>query len=63
MNPGNGYCSPRYFLSLYVRVLCKIWTLLSAGSLANRADPNQTPHKNASDQGLYSLLKLQEVKV
>ena len=30
--------------------------------IANRADPDQTPEKAASEQGLHCLLKLQEVK-
>ena len=41
------------------RVICKTWT----GTLANSADPNQTPQNAAaSDQGVHCLLKLQEVK-
>ena len=40
------------------RVLCKTLT----GTLANSADPNQTPQSAASDQGLHCLLILQEVK-
>ena len=44
------------------RVICKIWTRLSAGTLANSADPDQTPQDAASDQRLHCLLKLQEVK-
>ena len=31
--------------------------------MANSADPDQTPQNAASDQELYYLLKLQEVKV
>ena len=34
------------------------WT----GTLANSADPDQTPHNDASDQDLNCLLKFQEVK-
>ena len=30
--------------------------------MENSADPDQTPQNAASDQGLHSLLKLQEVK-
>ena len=30
--------------------------------IGNSADPEQTPQNAASDQGLYCLLKLQEVK-
>ena len=40
------------------RVICIIWTDLSAGIFANSADPDQTPRS----QGLHCLLKLQEVK-
>ena len=43
------------------RVICKIWTG-TFGTLANSADPDQTPQNVASDQGLHCLLKLQEVK-
>ena len=43
------------------RVICKIWTELSAGVLANSADPDQTPQTVASDQGLQCSLNLQEV--
>ena len=39
--------------------ICKTWT----GTLANSADPDQTPQYATSDQGLHCLLKLQEVKV
>ena len=31
-------------------------------TLANSADPDQTPRDAASDQGLHCLLKLQEIK-
>ena len=40
------------------RVFCKTWT----GTLANSADPDQTPQNAASDQSLHYLLKLQEFK-
>ena len=40
------------------RVICKTWT----GTLANSADPDQTPQNAASDQVLHYLLKLQEIK-
>ena len=40
------------------RVICKTW----AGTLANSANYDQTPHTAASDQGLHYLLKLQKVK-
>ena len=40
------------------RVICKTWT----GTLANSADPDQTPQNAASGQGLHCLLKLQKVK-
>ena len=39
-------------------VICKTWIR----TLANSADPDQTPQNAASDQGLHCLLKLQEVK-
>ena len=39
------------------RVIYKTWT----GTLANSADPDQTPQNAASDQGLHCLLKLQKV--
>ena len=35
------------------RFVCKTWTRLTAGTLANSADPDQTPQNAASDQGLY----------
>ena len=40
------------------RAICKTWT----GTLANSADPDQTPQNAASDQGLHCWLKLQDVK-
>ena len=40
------------------RIICKTWT----GTLANGADPDQTPQNAASDQSLQCLFKLQEVK-
>ena len=40
------------------RVICKTWR----GTLANSADPDQTPQNAASDQDLHCLLKLQDVK-
>ena len=40
----------------------KPWTGLSAATLANSADPDQTPQNAASDEGLLWLLKLQEIK-
>ena len=40
----------------------KTWTGLSAGTLANSADPDQMLQKTASDQGLLCFLKLHEVK-
>ena len=42
--------------------ICKTWTGLNAGTLANSADPDQMPQNVASDQGPHCLLKLQEVK-
>ena len=39
-------------------IISKTWT----GTLANSADPDQTPMNAASGQGLHCLLKLQEVK-
>ena len=44
------------------RVICKTWTGLSAGTMANSADPDQMPQNAASDQGLHALLKFKEVK-
>ena len=44
------------------KVICKTWTGLSVGKLANSADLDQTLQNVASDQGLHCLLKLQEVK-
>ena len=44
------------------RVICKTWTGLSAGTLANSAEPDQMPQNGAFDQGLHCLLKLQEDK-
>ena len=41
------------------RVICKTWI----ETLANSADPDQTPCSAASDLGLHCLLKLQEVKI
>ena len=38
-------------------VICKTLT----GTLANSADPDQTPQNTVSDQSLHCLLKLQEV--
>ena len=40
------------------KVIGKSWT----ETLANSTDQHQTPQNAASDQGLYWLLKLQEVK-
>ena len=42
---------------LVKRFICKTWTWI----LANSVDPDQMPQNVASDQGLHSLLKLQEV--
>ena len=42
------------------KVICRNWTGLSAGSLANNADSDQMPQNAASDQGLHCLLKLKE---
>ena len=39
-------------------VICKTWTV----TLANTADPDQTPQNAVSDQGLHCLFKLQEDK-
>ena len=44
------------------KIICKIYTGLSAGTLANRADPDQTPQNAASDPNLRCLLNLQESK-
>ena len=44
--------------ALFKKAICKTWT----GTLANSADPDQTPQKAASDQGLYCLRKLQELR-
>ena len=41
------------------RLIRKSWT----GTLANSADPHQTPQKVASDQGLYCLLKFGKLRV
>ena len=41
------------------RSICKTRT----GTLANSADPDQTPKDEASYQGLHCLLKLQNIKV
>ena len=49
---------PRY---VFVRVTHQTWTG-QFGTFANSADLDQTPQNNASDQGLHSLLRLQEVK-
>ena len=40
------------------RVICKIWTR----TLANSAEPDQSPPNSATDQGLHGLLKLQAVQ-
>ena len=40
------------------RAISKTWT----GTLANSADPDQTPQNKESDHGLHCLLKLQEIK-
>ena len=40
------------------RVICKTWT----GTLANSADPDQTPQNAAYDQVLHCCLELQEIK-
>ena len=37
------------------KVICKTWS----GTLANSAEPDQTPEDAASGQGLHCLLKLQ----
>ena len=39
------------------------WTGLSAGALANSADPDQAPQNAAYDQGMHCLLKLQKLRV
>ena len=44
------------------RVICKTWTGLSAGTLANCADPDLTQQNAAFDRDLHCLPKLQEVK-
>ena len=44
------------------RVIYKTWTGLSAWTLADSTDPDQTPQNAASDHGLHFLLKLQEVQ-
>ena len=44
------------------KVICKTWTGLRAGTLANSTDPHQMLNSAAFDQGLHCLLKLQEVK-
>ena len=38
------------------RVICKTWIGLSAGTLANSADPVKMPRNATSDQCLYCLL-------
>ena len=40
------------------RIVCNTWT----GTLANSADPDQTPQNEPSDYGLYCLPKAQEVE-
>ena len=61
--PGNNYLYRAILISVtsecrLMMVSNNAWT----GSLANSADPDQTPHNEASDQGLNCLLKFQEVK-
>ena len=51
---GMSECSVR-------KIICKIWTG-KFGTLTNSADPNKTPQNVASDQGLYSLHKFQDIK-
>ena len=51
LGKGISECSEK-------RVMCKTRT----GTLANSADPDQTPQNAASDQGLHCLLTLQEDK-
>ena len=52
-------CSCRLMSECRVKmVICKTRTV----TLANSADPDQTPQNAASDQGPYCLLKLQQVK-
>ena len=51
----------RYFVAVtsecrVTRFICKTWT----GTLANSADPDQTPQNAASDQSLHCLRKLQK---
>ena len=59
-NPDTGYLEPRLFCrhDVIKRVIGKTWT----GTLANSADPDQTPQNAASDQGLLCLLTLQELR-
>ena len=47
------------------RVICKTWTGLSAGALANSADPDQMPQNEASDQdhGLHCLHNYSNLRV
>ena len=43
---------------LRTELFSEIWTKLSAGTQANRADPDQTTENAVSDLGLHCLLKL-----
>ena len=45
------------------RVICKTWTRLSAVTLGNNADPDQTPHNAESDQGLLVCLNYRKLSV
>ena len=47
-----------YSCAILIAVICKTLT----GTLANIANPDQTPQNAASDQGLHCLLILKEVK-
>ena len=44
------------------RILFQNLDLVSAGTLANSADPDQKQQNETSAQGLHCLLKLQEIK-
>ena len=57
-NLGNGFTVALFSIKKcsIEKVICKTWT----GTLANSADPDQTPQNVASDQCLHFLFKLQE---
>ena len=56
-NPGNRA------IHVAVKSECSVKTVIcNIGTLANSADPDQTPQNAVFDQGLHCLLKLHEVK-